>query len=300
MKRISFLAVLFVAFSAMTFTSCDTEPVDPVLTPNPGEEPGGGTAPAVFKVDFSGQTYVATSTIATVGQGLITIGGLKGTNGEMVSLVIEGTGTGTYDGSKAFMDYNDGTSEYSYSNLDFANGEDTGTVIITKIDTATKTISGTFNFVGFWTNDEDNKPSIAFTNGTFENIPYTGGVETGAEFFKATVDGTANSYAGSDLAVAVTDYISFTAVGADHNLAISFPKTITQGTYTFAVGAGATTTAKFIDADDNSYNITGGSLTITSNVNGWVAGSFSYNVTDDAGATIHTVTGGTFNVEWDF
>ena len=303
MKRISLLSVLFLAFTAITFTSCgDTEPVDPVLTPGDGS--GGTPAAAVFKVDFGGNTYVATSTIATVGEGLISIGGIKGTNGEMVSIIVNANAEGTYNGDKVLLDYNPGNSEYSYSNFDFGTNEDTGSVKITKIDTTNKTISGTFEFVGFWGDDEANLPSVAFTNGVFENIPYTGGVATPDETFKATVDGTVHSYAGTDLAVAVADgnpsMISINAYGADHRVVLSFPTTITAGTYTFAVGSSAVASARFFDAQDNSFSATSGTLTITSNANGWVAGTFSYPVTDAEGTTIHTVTAGTFNVEWDF
>jgi len=310
MKRIKLLSVLFLALAATTFTSCgDTEPVDPVLTqPGDGETPAG---PAVFKVDFSGQTYVATATTAVIGQGLISVQGVKGTNGQAVSIVVEGTTTGTYSGEVAVMDYNPGNnSGYSYSNM-FVTGTNAGSVTISSIDTVNKTISGTFNFIGEWTDMEANLPSVAFTNGSFENIPYTGtaggGIPNpvGDEFFKATVDGSEFSYAEADLAVAVGDgnpnIVTINAINANHAFNIGFPDTITAGTYTFAVGASATTTAGFTDAEGVHYNVTGGSLIITSNTGGWVTGSFEFTVVGENGTTVlHTVSAGTFNVEWDF
>jgi len=297
MKKFRLLSAVLVMFTVLGLVSCDTEPVDPVLNPG-GENPG--TNPVrqpVFKVDFSGQTYVATNTIATVGSGLITIGGVKGTNGEMVSIVISGTAQGTYSGENVMMDYNPGNSEYSYSNL-FVSGADAGSVTISSINTQNKTISGTFQFKGEWTDSEANMPSVIFTNGVFENIPYTGAVDTEEEFFDATVDGTDNSYAGSDLAVVVAgagagETISINTYGENHKLVFSFPTTITAGTYTFATGPSATVGARFIDANNESHTVMGGSLTITSNANGWVAGSFSYTVDN------HVVSGD-FNVEWDF
>lgn len=306
MKKFRLLSVFFVLLSALSFTSCDTEPVDPVLNGNNGEGPGGGngSAPASFKVDFSGQTYVATSTMATIGKGLISIGGIKGNNGQMVSIVLDGTTEGTYEGAKALIDYNPGNSDYSYFNIDPNTGEDTGLVTITKIDKVNKTVSGTFNFIGWWSNEELNLPSIAFTNGSFQNIPYVDSIDTGEEFFKATVDGSAHSYAGADLAVAVSEgtvnYISINAIGANHKFVLSFPDTVTPGTYTFATGASSTKRASFTDAEDNDFNVTGGTLTITSNTGGWVKGTFSFPVTNEAGETIHTVSAGSFNVEWDF
>ncbi|MDV6170048.1 hypothetical protein R1T16_16540 [Flavobacterium sp. DG1-102-2] len=54
MKKITRLSVLFMLFSA-TFVSCDTEPVDPVLSENIGEENPGtdpGTDPATSSGDY--------------------------------------------------------------------------------------------------------------------------------------------------------------------------------------------------------------------------------------------------------
>ncbi len=59
MKKIKNLSVLFVLFSALTLVSCDTEPVDPVLTDNidpenPGTNPGTdpGTDPGTSEGDY--------------------------------------------------------------------------------------------------------------------------------------------------------------------------------------------------------------------------------------------------------
>lgn len=304
MKKINLLSVLFIMLSAISFTSCDTEPIDPVLGENLGQQPNQPGNP-VFKVDFGGQTYIANSTLATVGNGLITIGGFKGTNGEMVSIIVQGTAQGTYDASKIMLNYSpSAVSEYAYTNSNLSTGEDSGTVVITEIDTQNKTISGTFSFTGWWSDSEQNLPSVAFTNGAFTDIPYTGGIDTGEEFFKANVDGTANSYAGADLAVAVTDgnpsYVSINAYGNDHRLILSFPTTITSGTHQIQTGPSAVVTARFRDAEDVQYGVSEGTFTVTSNQNGWIKGTFTFPVKNTAGETIHTVTSGDFNVEWDF
>ena len=304
MKKLKLLPVLFIILSAISFTSCDTEPIDPVLGDNLGQQPNQPGDP-VFKVDFSGQTYIATSTLATVGNGLISIGGFKGSNGEMLSIIVQGTNEGTYDASKIMLTYSpNNTTEYGYTNSNLSTGEDSGTVVITEIDTQNKTISGTFSFTGWWSDSEQNLPSVAFSNGVFTDIPYTGGVATGEEFFKANVDGTANSYAGADLAVAVTDgnpsYVSINAYGENHRLILSFPTTITAGTYQIESGATAVVTARFRDADDVQYGVSEGTFTVTSNQNGWIKGTFTFPVKNTAGETIHNVTAGDFNVEWDF
>lgn len=309
MKKIkALLSVFAVVFAAVNFTSCDTEPVDPVLLDTIGQQPGGA-GPAVFKVDFSGDTFVATSSAAVINTTNMAITGIKGTNGQAFSLIINGTAVGNYAAEKVLLDYNPGNnSEYSYTNLNLSTGQESGTVSITSIDTVNKTISGTFNFVGWWGNEELNLPSIAFTNGSFSNIPYTGttggGPVTSDEYFKARVDGQDNTYTGVDLAVALADggsgeTISINAFAPDHTLVISAAADITPGTYEFSNGFGSNARATFVSAADESFPVTGGTLTITSNANGFLKGTFSFSVSNDAGES-HAVTNGDFNVEYDF
>lgn len=309
MKKIkALLSVFAVVFAAVNFTSCDTEPVDPVLLDNIGQQPGT-SGPAVFKVDFSGETYVASSTAAVINDANIAITGIKGTNGQAVSILVNGTAVGNYVAANVILDYNPSNdSEYSYSNVNLATGQESGAVSITSIDKVNKTISGTFSFVGWWGNSDLNLPSIAFTNGVFQNIPYTGntggGPVTSDEYFKARVDGQDNTYEGADLLVALADggsgeTISINAFAEDHTLFISAKADITPGTYQFANGFGSSASATFISAADVSFPVTGGTLTITSNTNGFLKGTFSFTVTNDAGET-HTVTNGDFNVEYDF
>lgn len=309
MKKIKALISVFaVVFAAVNFTSCDSEPVDPVLLDNIGQDPGTA-GPAVFKVDFSGDTFVATSSAATVNNANIAITGIKGTNGQAVSILIDGNTVGNYPGSKVLLDYTPSAdSEYSYSNVDFATGQESGTVSITSIDTVNKTISGTFSFVGWWGDADLNLPSIAFTNGVFQNVPYTGstggGPVTSDEYFKARVDGQDNTYEGADLVVALADggsgeTISINAYAPDHTLVISAASDIIPGTYQFASGFGSNARATFISATDVSFPVTGGTLTITSNTNGFLKGTFSFTVSNDGGES-HTVTNGDFNIEYDF
>ncbi|ALM50347.1 hypothetical protein AMR72_16540 [Flavobacterium psychrophilum] len=310
MKKIkALLSVFAVVFAAVNFTSCDTEPVDPVLLDNIGQQPGT-PGPAVFKADFSGNTFVATSSAAVISNANVAITGLKGTNGEAFSVLINGTAVGSYSADKVILDYNPGTSEYSYSNVDLTTGQESGSVSITSIDTVNKTISGTFSFVGWWTDATLNLPSIAFTNGVFTNVPYTGnaggGPVTGTEeFFKARVDGQDNTYEDADLGVAVgggsggVEVITINAFAPDHELIVSAHSDITPGTYQFGNGSASVASATFVSAADESFPVTGGALTITSNVNGFLKGTFSFTVTNTEGET-HTVTNGDFNIEYDF
>lgn len=310
MKRFRLFSAFLVLFSAISFTACDTEPVDPELVNNPQNpgpnNPGPGDEDAVFKVDFSGQTYTATSTQAVIGNGLITIGGFRGTNGESVAFVLDGTTTGTYD-EEALISYDPGNaSEFTYSNFNLSTGETSGSVIITTIDTENHTISGTFSFTGWWGDEDAGLAPIVFTNGVFENIPYTGNPGTnpiGEDEFVATVDGTFINYA-NDLIVAVAgageeETLSLNAVHDTHKIVLYLDTDTATGTYNLTSDMMVLPRAKYYDeATDTDYNIDNGQIIITSNNGTNMVGTFSFAVKNDAGETIHTVSGGGFDVNY--
>src|SRR5690606_41062736 len=105
---------------------------------------------------------------------------------------------------------------YAYVNFDLEEGT-SGSVNITSINTQNQTISGTFTFTGWWSNDVDEIDPIEFTNGVFENIPYTGDPGTnpiGEDEFVATVDDLFINYA-NDLVVVVA------GVGGDETLSLN-------------------------------------------------------------------------------
>jgi len=117
MKRFGLLSALFIMLSAIGFTSCDSEPVDSELVgSNDNEGANAPAGPAVFKADFSNQTFTATETKAFKTEALISIQGMRGTNGEMFTLVIDGTTTGTYNNALLSYEPNN-LSEYTYLTL---------------------------------------------------------------------------------------------------------------------------------------------------------------------------------------
>jgi hypothetical protein len=299
MKKFRILSALLVLFSAISFTSCDTEPVDPVLNDNNGD-----TGPAVFTVDFSGETYTATSTIAVIDEGLIAISGLRGTSGEAVSIAVAGTTAGTYD--NAIMSYSTGgTAEYDYVNFNpelEENPDNTGSVVITSINTANHTISGTFSFTAWYGDPDANLPTIAFTNGTFTNIPYTGGGSNpnpeGDEYFKAKIDGTQTNFgtimtlsSGGHMTLGGTNMSTFSSI----QLLVS--EDITPGTYDIMNNPFSGPTAIYSSNGTESFSSTDGTLTIISVSGGWIKGTFSFTATDMDGENPVEVTNGEFNIE---
>lgn len=295
MKNIKFLSALFVLFSAVTFTSCDTEPVDPVLNEN-----NNNNGPAVFTVDFSGETFVATGTQAVMQDGVIAISGVKGADGESVSLLVMGTTAGAYDGDDALMVYApNADSEYQYTNVDWDTGETSGSVVITEIDTQNHTISGTFSFTGSWSDAEANLPTIAFTNGSFENIPYTGntGGNPGDEYMNATIDGTDTEFSNfASLSVGDMMTISGFNMANSSNLQLVLPADITVGTYDITDNPFDGPTAVYF-ADEESWDAIDGSLTIISTSGGFIKGTFSFTAQDFDEVNTIEVTNGEFNIE---
>ena len=173
LKLFSVFCLLFTAFNNISCTT-DVEPLgsgvlNPIIDPN-------NPMNSFFKVDFNGVTFEATTKTAVIGNGKIEIAGIKGANNETVGIIIQGTTTGTYT-TEALLGYSENaTNEYAFASLklDGTSLVNTATVTITNINTTTKIITGTFNFVGHWSDfSSANPPSpIEFTNGTF-SIPYT-------------------------------------------------------------------------------------------------------------------------------
>ena len=280
-----------IAFTEGTFTNISyagvtTPPVNP-------------TGPGSFKVDFNGQTFVADTIQASVGNALFTVAGIRGADGETVSLgieepVVQGR---TYDSAFFAYDVNE-ADDNSYSNDD---GE--GTLTITEYDTVNHTVSGTFSFIGIYTNPASGNPNIAFTNGVFTDVPYN--AESNSDVFTATIapatgEGVAIDYS-SDLVVSLVNdtTINMQAVGTADEIRLAIVSTVRQGTYVFTNAFGSNYKATF-EIDDVDYPIDGGSLTIISNENGRLKGSFEFDVKDEAGVVIRRVTNGNFDVEYDF
>jgi len=280
-----------IAFTEGTFTNISyagvtTPPVNP-------------TGPGSFKVDFNGQTFVADTIQASVGNALFTVAGIRGADGETVSLgieepVVQGR---TYDSAFFAYDVNE-ADDNSYSNDD---GE--GTLTITEYDTVNHTVSGTFSFIGIYTNPASGNPNITFTNGVFTDVPYN--TESNSDVFAATIapatgEGVAIDYS-SDLVVSLVNdtTINMQAVGTADEIRLAIVSTVRQGTYVFTNAFGSNYKATF-EIDNVDYPIDGGSLTIISNENGRLKGSFEFDVKDEAGVVIRRVTNGNFDVEYDF
>lgn len=298
MKNIKFLTGIFLILTAFTFTSCDNEPIDPAIDlDNFGGGNNGGTS--IFKADFSGSTWTATAVQAVISGNFITISGVR-PNGEGFGFLIEANGVGTYPANTNLLAYTPAGSEFGYWSTNFDNPEEnTGSITITNINTSNNTISGTFNFKGYWSDtDVTSILPVQFTNGEFQNIPFITQGQTGDTFF-AKVDGA--EFIDVDLLSVTIDINGqeFISVGAqDANLnamTVSVRSSLSPGTYNITGNTATDQVQAIYDFDNTDYNAVSGSVTIISKTSTRIKGTFSF-VTN--GATPFTVSEGAFDVEY--
>jgi hypothetical protein len=295
MNKIKFIAGIFLILTSFTFTSCDIEPIDSYLDPGDFENPTNG--PAVFKADFSGNTWTATETQAVVSTNFISIGATRA-DGSTFAILINATGAGTYPANANFVTYTAAGSEFAYWSFNQENpAEDTGSVTITRIDTVNHTVSGTFSFRGYWSDmNNTNILAVDFTNGVFTNIPYIPNTETGDDFF-AKVDGTEfvdTLVTGIEADGGSGVWLNVDAVDASLNhITVAFKKSMGTGTYVIT-GALTDNASCSMSTPTIDYDGISGSLVITSLTADRVKGTFSFIGSD--GTATKTVSEGSFDV----
>lgn len=234
MKSIKFLTGLFLIFTVFTFTSCDNEPIDPAIDLNNNGN-GNGANAVVFKANFSGNDWTTSNAQAIISGNMIQIVGMK-SNGESFGFLIEGSAVGTYPANENILAFNPAGSEYGYWSINTENPEEnTGSITITSINPTSKTISGTFNFKGYWSDDDNTSIlPILFNNGVFQNIPYITQTETGDTFF-AKVNGAEFvdvDLLAMEIGIEGQDFISIGAQDANMNsMTVSVRSNLSAGTY---------------------------------------------------------------------
>ena len=218
-------------------TSCQKEfvisDVDSSLIPPPSTVSGSFTA------TIDGVKFVADKISAAAKTlGVIAITG-QSADGEQIVLRVADSSVHKYS-----LDINSGTNVGAYSrdtsyayatNQGSSSAESDGTLSITSIDTAKKTISGTFSMKVFrqWDGTQKN-----ITEGVFENISYQTTAlppVNASDTFRVKVDGVqfaVFSVSGFNL----YNKISLSASNQDvsKTVGISFPSDVTAGTYTFS------------------------------------------------------------------
>ncbi|WP_295334741.1 DUF6252 family protein [Flavobacterium sp.] len=307
MKNIKFLTGIFFILAAFTFTSCDNEPIDPALDLDNFGGGGNNGGPIVFKADFSGSTWNASAAQANISNGLITIIGTRGTSGEAFAFQILGTTTGTYPANENILAYTPANSEYGYWSLDINNGStDTGSITITEINTQNNTISGTFNFTGYWSDTTvTNILPTVFNNGVFENIPFTtDGPAPSGDTFYAKVDGVefVEDQIDGALITQVTGMPNqISVVGSKDNgdtVGLNIVSSLSVGTYQITGPFGEQVNGSSV-INDVLYTAQSGSVTITTKTATRISGTFSMVVQNFTTSETKTISQGSFDVEYN-
>ena len=295
MNKLKFLA--FVALLITSFTSCENEELGSGVGEGGNEE--NPEAP-LFKADFDGQTFSTTTVQAYISGGSITIVGSK-SNGENFAFILDGTTPATYAANDNLVGYSPAGSEYSYVGINPDDEDsDTGSVIISSINTTNNTLSGTFSFTGYWTNYDETVAPKQFTNGVFTNIPFITTNPSG-DTFDAKINGA--DFNDTDIFTAETTIAgqSFISVAAENALEQSITVNLREsagvGTYPIT-GAAADQAQINLSLDPEGFGTvaTSGSVTITEKTALRLKGTFSGTVI--IGGTTYQITAGAFNVEY--
>ncbi len=298
-------------FTVLFFAACNVEPYEGTI-PNPTPTVSTGE----FKVDFDGQTYVASFTQAIVNNDYVSITGLK-PSGEFFQITIPNARVGTYtlgtnstnfaliystgSGNTPFIAVNDNTGSFA----NFPNYTDTAQIVISNIDTINKKISGTFKFTGVKFTDTTGATitTKVFTNGSFTNLSYTADVITTPtnNTFTAKLDGV-NFVPTNITGIKQSSLISVIGRrGSIENIGLAFPDNTTAGT-TYDFTPFDDERGQYI-MDGTTSGIFGGTgtMTITSHNASTrrVKGTFSFEAeTLLAPFLTRNITEGTFDVTY--
>lgn len=296
MNKIKVLAGIVLILTSFIFTSCENEPIDGALNLDDFGNPNGG--PIVFKADFSGTTWNGTEAQAVVSSNFISLGATKA-DGSTFSILVNATGPGTYPANANIIAYTAAGSEFGYWSLNQENStEDTGSITISRVDTVNHTVSGTFNFRGYWSDATVTTIiPVDFTNGVFTNIPYIPNTATGDTFFAKVggVEFVDTLVSGIEVGTDPDIWLNIDAVDSSlNNITVAFKKSMGAGTYAITGGVTDNASCLFSTASGVDYDGTSGSLTITSLTVDRVKGTFSFVGSD--GTTTKTISEGSFDV----
>lgn len=232
MKKYLGIALMFTLF--FTIISCQKELSNESVTGGGGT---GGTG--AFRMKIDGVQWVADKQAgAAIMNGLINITGISASKKSFV-ITLSGTSTGTYilDPNSfnvaALTDSTENPFVYA-SNQGADTSESGGKVVVTKIDTVKKTISGTFSAKLFRALDSKRK---IITEGVFENISYSTSLPpaNSTDTFRVKIDGA--DWVPSSItavSVAVTNQLAVVANNstATKTVGLTMPLGVTAGSYT--------------------------------------------------------------------
>jgi hypothetical protein len=238
MRTLSIL--LFFFTSIVVVTSCQKEvDFDPTNPANTGLNAVTGD----FKAKINGTQWVANKAAgaARIG-GIINLTGYS-TDRKIVTISLTDSGVHKYVLSNVTMNVAAMIDSNDRNRFAFATNEGNypttsgGEVNITAIDTAKKTITGTFSFKMFRADDQKQK---TFTEGSFTDLVYitTLPAPSATDTFNVNIDGAAwTPVSITGIAVPIFNQIAVNATDATgaKTVGLTFPSNITAGTYQFSI-----------------------------------------------------------------
>lgn len=297
MKKLKFIFSLLAIVSLSFLTSCDDEPLDPVLSNMLLDDDDNNGSTGVFKVNFNNQTWVADDVLAYISGNTIKLEANKGTSDDDFAFLLVGNTTGTYPANENLVIYSPAGTDFGYDGINLDNPEEnTGSVTVTSIDVINKTISGYFSYKGYWSNEfQVPLPApINFTNGIFQNIPYTTESPTQDTFY-AKVNGT--EFVDTDInVIAINGVLGVAGTNAGGNsITVGVKESLGVGSYTMT-GNILTDVVQVRYDVGATYYATSGTVTITSKTATRIKGTFTASVTN--GTNTFQITEGQFDVAY--
>lgn len=307
MRRRYILQGLLLAFVAFQFTSCENEPLTGTFQQ---EEETNTPEEGQFVATIEGAQFVATTVSAVMTpDNKLTVSGEK-PNGERITLMVMDAAEGNFNITNGYTNPNygsygdpSGNNIFPYKSVDTLGG--VGQLIITEIDTANKTVSGTFGFTGARLKrdgdgnvilDNQGTPIVettAITNGAFEAITYIidetgGGNEDPENEFFAKVDGQdfmADNITVTEPMVGNVHMIKVEATDAQGALIrLDIPRFLGEGTFDMVNLSDGTQLIGVYNAGGGGENLTSNPGTITiSEFNletGVLKATFQFTATD--------------------
>lgn len=282
--------VFFIVGIALFIASCTKDP-DPAQV-------------GIMNATVDGATWESVTTSAVISNTGISITGLNQNNDALVLDVLKGTTIGSYNvkgGNSSSIDAAISMSPNTgaaYASTFYATNINVGTITISEINDANKTISG--SFTGSIKRFDPVEKEIAISEGTFTKIPYN--VQSGSpgNSFSAKVDGlrlSATTIAGTKDETAKVILLHFS--GANKNITISTLSTVGRGTY--AMGGPGNDYYGTYTAGTKYYTSYSGSINITTHniVTKRMEGTFSFFVQPDVpDGTSLTISEGNFAVTY--
>jgi hypothetical protein len=236
------LFILLVSFiSVFVITACQKEVDFDASNPANPNPPVASTGN--FRAKINGTQWVANKAAGAARfGGVINLSGLSNDR-KILTITLTDSGVHRYIlsditmNAAAMVDSNDANPFSFVSNQGTYPTTSGGEVNITAIDTAKKTMTGTFSFKMYRDMDSTMK---TITEGSFTNLSYATSMPPSAatDTFRVKIDGvswTPASVMGVAVPIMNQIAVNATSSNASKTVGLTFPSTITAGTYTLDI-----------------------------------------------------------------